>query len=178
MNTSEERPSKEEVNRRKNEIRAYHQPLLDALGIPLVYVMGKMQKQDAEGRQVVFLYPTELEKGDDVYVEFTTRDYIPCTLERKLWKWKFDAGWKKYPVAEGSDHRLVPFSEFVEVVPPSNFKKNPAKEVQEFDLPLPGDEEDCFMKEMTLRDYASIHLKTPMSLKPWLNVLIVNSSKN
>ena len=176
MNTREdERPSKEEVNRRKNAIREHHQPLLDALGIPLVYVMGKMYKQDAEGRQVVFLYPTELEKGDDVYVEFTTRDYIPSTPDRKLWKWKFDAGWKKYPVADGSDHRLVPFSEFEEVVPPASFKVPTVSHVSTFDLPLPGDEMDCPMKEMTLRDYMAIHKMIPVSLKPWLNELVIKS---
>lgn len=175
MNTSNpvnEKPSKEEIQKRKNEIREYHQPLLDSLGIPLVYVVGKMHKQNSEGNDVVFLFPTELERGDDVYIEFTTRDYLPATTERKLFKWCFNPNWKKdYPAVEGSDHRLIPFSEFKEVVAPVK-----AENIR-FELPVPGDEEDCAMKDMTLRDHLTLKYGKPYSLKPWLNKIVIENSK-
>jgi len=178
MNTNGEVPSKEEINKRKNAIREYHQPLLDELGIPLVYVMGKMCMQDNDGNAVVFLYPTELEKGDDVYIEFTTRHYLPSTPERKLWKWKFNPNWKTlYPVVPGRDHRLVPFSEFTEVSFPTGSKYWDAPEDKRFELPVPGDEQDCPMKEMTMRDYMAIHMRIPVSLKTWLNKIVIENSK-
>jgi hypothetical protein len=172
--TSNDPPSKEEIQRRKNALREHHQPLLDALGIPLVYVMGKMHKEDAQGNPVIFLFPTELEKGDDVYIEFTTREYIPSTKERKLYKWKFNKDWRKiYPAVDGSDHRLVPFKEFEEVLDP----RQPSDGDQRFPLPVPGDEEDAPMKEMTMRDYMAIHRNLPVSLKPWLNTLIIKNKQ-
>jgi len=37
--------------------------------------------------------------------------------------------------------------------------------------------EDCPYSEMTLRDYMAIHTGKPVSLKDWLNELVIKNSK-
>lgn len=131
-----------------------------------------------EGRdyKVIRFFPSELKRNDDIFIELTDGNNIPLSEDHKLYKLPYNPHYKEeyeehYSTPNDSSTLgyFVPVSELVEIVKPIMTKDFllPEKRVEK-------DLEDCHHTELTARDWACIHLKTPQSNKNWLNELIKN----
>lgn len=162
-------------------LREKHQPIFDKLGIPDASFIPKFAYLPKTGAQekVIAFFPSEINKGNDVYTEFVSIDYDPEDAERRLWKWKYnpqyDTEYEKTPPhpVTGHSRYLIPVNELVHVVADSNA----AAQSKEIDFPLPDPDQDCPMEAMTLRDYAAIKLGVPASHKSWLNEIIKTAKR-
>jgi hypothetical protein len=119
----------------------------------------------------ITFYEKELELGKDIYVEFVDEKFEPLSKTNKLWLWVYNKYYKEeclktdpHPIT-GHICYMVPISELVEMEP--LHKDQSVKSVKK--------EEEVPMSQMTLRDYAAIYLKVPLSNREWLNEMIKQS---
>ena len=118
-------------------------------------------------------------KRQDLYTEFVSRDYEPEDPERRLWKWVYNDSYdeeyaKSDPHPTTGDKRyLIPIEELIEVE-----VKQEVKQKEILFEPLPDANADVPFNAMTLRDYAAIQWKLPVSHKAWLNNLINDKDIN
>ena len=166
--------SPEEKKANLKKLREYHQPMLDALGIPDAYFVGKVHfKPHGKLELFISFFVSELNRGEDLYVEFSSKHNISEDPDRKLRKWKFNPHFaEEYErvdaTAPGSVRYLIPIEELVIMELPELEKRIQTK--MAFDVAIPND--DAPMSEMTILDYAAIHLKKPVSKKEWLNKIV------
>jgi len=164
-----------ERKERKNKLREKHQPLLDSLKIKSANYIPKMAHNvhGLEGLHMGF-FESELINGD-VYTERVSMKMESEDSERTLYKWKYNPHFKEdYQTSEPSMHGdcryLIPIHS-LEVVKPFIEKIEP--------LIITSDpESDLPIEQMTLRDYAAIHLNKPVSKKEWLNLIITKKEEN
>lgn len=148
------------------------------------------------------VYPREIYGGKDIYIEFCDRAYTPENPERTLYKWEYDPEFdtnyeKSEPHPATKDRRyLIPVTDLINLTvlyqgskpdEPSKLSKKPepapklipekAKEEASFDfdavLVNEGAGSDVPYSAMSLRDFAAITWKKPVSQKKWLNELII-----
>lgn len=133
-----------------------------------------------EGDLIIGFYPSEAKGGVDIYTEFCSRDYEPEDDERRLWKWIYNPNYaEEYVHSEahpttGDKRFFVPIDELVNVT--EQHSKDVSKIIEEFD-DIPDQNSDLPLEGMTIRDFASVMWKEPVSHKAWLNKLI-ESIKN
>lgn len=174
--------------------RLIHQPTFDSLGIPkanfmskMVFVPSKIGLRDKH----IGIFPSEIKNKEDVYIEFGDINCVPENIDGYpiggLVKWRFNPNYhEEYPLAEpetGTRSRFfIPIAELILVTKPDKpklrtatpeVKKDVERESTSNELAsVPPDEIDPLTKEMTMRDYAAIHMRKPCSKKKWLNELI------
>lgn len=161
------------------KLREHHQSLLDSIGASTAVFVPKMAYRPYGKTELhIAFFASEINKGEDVYVEFTSKDWVPEDPERRLYKWRFNPHFEEeYDKTEphqttGHYRYLVPVEELILITP----KQEPAKASADLDLTtIPNPDEDLPMDQMTIRDYAAIHMKIPVSHKPWLNNIITNN---
>lgn len=186
--TTEERRSK------NKEIKAFHQATLDAIGIPNAILMSKMAYKATESpEKFIAFFESEIGKGEDIYIEFGNKELVAEKVEgyelRALLKYRNNPNYKSEYLTsdptEPNTRYFIPISELVLVTKP--VKKNlstktttvatsPEKIDRESTVSelkcAPIDNTDPLVKDLTIRDYAAIHMRKPMSNKTWLNDLI------
>ena len=175
------------TNREKiADLRVKHQPLFDNLGNKDALFYPKMAYLNSKGEKIISFFPSEIGRNEDIYTEFVSRDYVSEDPERTLYKWKHNAFYEAeydtttpHPVT-GDIRYEIPIAELIEVtnskdteIPWYTDEELNAKEIEAV---LPDSDIDLPMAEMTMRDYAAIHLSKPVSRKAWLNE-IINSNK-
>lgn len=163
--------SPEEKREKIKKLREYHQPTFEKMGVPdALYIPKLAYKPPGKIEMHIGFFPSEVSKGEDIYTEFAERDYSLQETERKLYKWRynahFDEEYSKSDPAGTTGHvrYLVPVGELVVV--------SEKEVIQKTDLKIPDPETDLPMDQMTMRDYAAIHLKKAVSRKEWLNEII------
>jgi hypothetical protein len=169
----------EDKRERLKKLREFHQPMLDAIGAPNASFVPKMAYRPYGKTDVhIAFFASEINKGEDVYVEFTSKELVPEDAERRLYKWRFNPHFEEeYEKTEanpqtGHVRYLVPIDELILVKMP---EKKEALIPDQVDLNITVDpDQDQPMEQMTIRDYAAIHMKLPVSRKPWLNEIIIN----
>jgi hypothetical protein len=147
---------------------------------------------------VVSMFPSEMECGEDIYMELTDGNNYPLHEQAVLYKLRHNPYYKQgeYEVIPPDPSRnknaetyLVPISE-LEVVSdkPAAIQIEkpvataPAKKpmistsIISEDSGFQKEKEDAHYSELTIRDLAAILLKSPVSNKKWLNNLI-NTNK-
>lgn len=176
--------AKPESNREKiKKLREYHQPTFDSLKLTdAIYFPKMFYRPYGKTDLHVAFFASEINKGEDVYIEPASKDLIPDDLlGRPLFKWKFNPHFEaEYDRTEpnpvtGHVRFLIPVEEFVtiekvSVKPPAT--KKVKQETIDFDLADAN--EDLPLDQLTLRDLAAILLKKPVSKKEWLNKLIID----
>jgi hypothetical protein len=156
------------------KLREHHQSLLESVGASNSYFVPKMAYRPYGKTDLhIGFFASEISKGEDVYVEFTSRDLVPEDPERRLYKWRFNPHFEEeYEKTEshpttGHSRYLIPVEELIIVTP---------KQEKDLDFTqIPNPDEDLPMDQMTIRDYAAIHMKIPVSHKTWLNNIITNN---
>jgi hypothetical protein len=187
----------------KKNVRELHKELIDKH--KLLFIKEKVNnpkflarvcfKDKQTDEYVIALYPSEMVGSKDIYIELCKKDTHESDeiegLFKKdtLWKWffnpEFATEYKKYPNPVTNEVRyLIPIADLINVTEHHNKKEvkvEPIKDVtyevekEEQFLDGPSSGEDVPYDAMTLRDYAAIHLKLPVSNKKWLNQIIKNN---
>jgi hypothetical protein len=185
LKTKQEPVVRTKTNREKiADLRVKHQPMFDTLGIKDALFYPKMAYLNSMGEKIISFFPSEVAKGEDIYTEFVSRDYLSEDPDRKLYKWKFNPFYETeyqttspHPVT-GDIRYEIPINELVLVTEDVAVPWYTDEEIETKDIEaiLPDSDIDLPMAEMTMRDYAAIHLAKPVSRKAWLND-IINSNK-
>lgn len=163
--------SPEDKKERAKKLRAYHQATLDSIGASQAtfypkaafFITGRI------GKRIAF-FESEINKGVDVFVEFTSMDNVPEDPNRTLYKWRFNPHYaseyeKKEDTSGKSTRFLVPVDELIIIE-----RKEPIQESLDFELPDAN--QDLPIDQMTIRDLAAIMTGKPVSRKEWLNQII------
>lgn len=167
------------VDKKENlkKLREFHKATLDKIGVPVEHLTGKMAYRPY-GKAEIFVsfFDNEINKGHDIFLEFTNRDYIPEDVNRILYMWKFNPHFEeeydKTDVTTGNSNfrYLIPVDELIIIKNYSEKSIIAPEPVNTFDLPDPSI--DPPINELTIRDLAAIFLNKPVSNKKWLNEII------
>jgi len=132
----------------------------------------------------ISFFPSELNRNEDIYTEFVSYDLVSEDTERTLYKLKVNPFYdEEYEKTDDANFRyLVPVKELEKIV-----ISNPDAEFSELDdlITLKKPETkietnvydeltDIPLSEISVRDFAAIMLKKPISNKDWLNKLITS----
>lgn len=187
-------------DRRKaiEELKEKHTKLFELEGIEKPKFIPKMAYIPKDCSELIIaFFPSELLGGEDIYTEFADANYIPTDPVRTLYKWQFnpefDIEYQKsepHP-ATGLSRYYIPVAELIEVGKQKDKKKLSTKAiggkkngqiVMNLIDPVAEKElkQDVLLSEMTMRDELAIRWERPVSLKKWLNDLIIekNNSNN
>lgn len=162
------------------ELRDYHQKLIDDLGISRLDFQMKMAFYDKQARNVVGIFASEFKKEKGFYFELVTREFEPTDENRTVYRIPNNSAFmEEYEVNEKGSY-LVPLEE-LRIVNASSVAISGASAVLETKSTTPKSivaykapdvMEDAPYSEMTIRDYYAIQTNKPVSKKQWLNELI------
>jgi len=177
------------TDKRENgkKLREFHQPTFEKLGLVNPTLYGKLVYPRNSELYTSFFH-SEISRGNDIYIEATTRDIVPEKEDRALYQWKFNPHFaEEYEKTSELDlakvRYLIPLSELIVVKRYTQDEVNPIietdaeKEIIEnsdfdFSNPVTLTDKESPITEMTIRDFAAIILKKPVSKKEWLNEII------
>lgn len=173
----------EERKRIVAEMKEYHMSYLERLEEGTWKFIAKMRFGFPADKSKFF--ENELDGSKDLYVEWVNRFYKPDD-DRRLYKYRYNPHYQtdyvKETSAEGYEWYIVPMDRFdlVKDGESASFdkdleEKEVIQETLEFDFDIVNPDEDCPAENITLRDWAAILLKSPVSRKEWLNKLIKDS---
>lgn len=176
----------EEKKRRVAEMKDFHKKTLEDLGVHPSSFIPKLAyiptSPPGKTEQVVSMFASEMNKKVDLYIEFAEREAVPMDKEnRTLYRLKYNAFYHEEYEKEGPDNALrylIPISELtvVKKYGTASTAPEPIKDhKQEKVFDLPDNATDLPFDQMTMRDFAAIMLKKPVSHKDWLNRLVENS---
>lgn len=162
-------------------LKEKHKKLFEKEGIGMkakfVPKMAYVPRDSSE--KVVAMFKSELQGGEDVYIEFVTVDYEPDDPERRLYKWPYNAEWEtEYRKTEpdektGHSRWLIPVDELFVVEDSYVITEKDLSSLEELEFSdLPDANDDAPLRDLTIRDKCAIDWKLPVSRKPWLNKLI------
>jgi hypothetical protein len=133
----------------------------------------------------VSFFPSELIRQQDIYLEFVSYDLIPEDSSRTLYKLRANPYYdEEYEKTEGDSFRyLVPVKELekIEIINPESETEfiglddlitKPVAETKISEIKTSDIDNDYKLSDITVRDFAAIMLKKPISSKEWLNKLI------
>jgi hypothetical protein len=165
-----------------------HKPLFEKEGVLNPKFIPRLCYKH-NGELTIGFYPKEIYGGMDIYTEFCSKDFTPEDPKRTLWKWIYNPEYaKEYHLSDahpgtGDRRYLIPIAELINVTEFYAEQEPASEEIveesteyeieeKEFLIESPSAGDDVPYAAMTLRDYAAIQWKRPVSLKPWLNDLI------
>ena len=168
-----------------SEIKEFWKSVLSSTTFKDSYVIGKVLYFPKGGTEkVIRCFGSELSKGD-VFVEFTDFDYnLINSGARELYVIKHDVDYKTKFEEVTKDNFVIPLSALKlfttykgAVGAPVAVEKVAPAVVKTFTdfgstAGLTDELEDTHQSHMTIRDFAAIMWKKPISNKPWLNKLV------
>jgi hypothetical protein len=167
---------KPEISRKEKVklLREFHQAELDKINPAAIFLPKMAYRPYGKTEKHIAFFESEINKGEDVYVEFCSREDVPEDVNRTLYKWRFNPHYEEeYEKTEpnpstGHCRYLVPVEELTVI---RDYGVKIEQPDISFDAPvLNGDDMD--LTSATLRDLAAILLKKPVSNKKWLNDII------
>jgi len=174
---------KKPFDRRKatEEVLNYHKEKLNKLNItdPLFIPKCAYRPYGTDELHISF-FPSEIEKEQDIYTEFCSKECEPETKERILYKWRHNPHYKEeYEHTEPNDRGhvryLIPVSELIDqdrIIEQDKKEEDITETFPNFASEFIDPDSDNPVNQMTIRDFASIIWKKPVSNKKWLNNLI------
>ena len=173
------------------ELRTYHQPLINNLGIRKVDFQHKTPFYSPKGRYVVAIFDNEFLKEKGLFFEMYTNKFDSLDEERTVYNVPHNPNYEEeYEAHSRPDAYLVPVDELRIVnrysvaisgsgalldIEKKSTKLEPKEaSMQEANSPFL---DDCLFSEMTVRDYYAMKTGKPISLKNWLNDLIKSTNK-
>lgn len=160
------------------EIRDYHQGLIEDLGIARNDFQMKMPFYNKTAQNVVGIFASEFKKEKGFYFELITREFDPADEQRTIYRIPFNSAFEEeYEVNEKGSY-LVPLEE-LRVVNRSSVAISGPSAIVDIPKPTPtvaykapASMEDAPYAEMTIRDFYAIFSNKPVSKRSWLNELI------
>jgi len=182
--TEQERKLTTDERRKKvMDLRTYHQAYFDSIGNPHAIFRAKMRYGKPPYSK---FYAAEINGDAPIYIEWTSRNVDPED-DRRLYRYDPNPNYRQdYSVtvdANGQEWFLIPMERFTLVkhgekesqLPKEVVEQRSQQPALDFDFELVNPDEDCPMENITLRDWAAIILRAPVSRKEWLNKLIKDS---
>jgi hypothetical protein len=164
----------EDKKEKLKKLREFHQQTLNKLGVSDAIFIPKMAyTPSGKSERHIAFFQSEINKGKDVFVEFCSKDNDPEFEDRALYQWKYNSHFEEeYEKTDpnpttGHCRYLIPVAELVKV---HDYSEQEEIEPTVFNIIDP--DLDLPMSQMTMRDYAAIHMRKPISMKPWLNDII------
>jgi hypothetical protein len=159
-----------------DRLRVFHQDTFNKLNLKNPILIGKMafKPKGLDNKHCAFFY-SELKNTGDIYLEFTNRFCEPETENRALYVLKHNPHYNEEYAKSEKGMFLVPIDELVLVKKYTLSEvnnMNPIVTQAAMDFVLPELTDDPAIGEMTIRDFAAIMLKAPISNKSWINDLI------
>ena len=167
----------------QNQFLEAHSKTLDSIKAKKsqFVIKAKYPSKVLSGEECISLFPRELDRTEDTYIQLTDFDYN--SVDDQLYVYKHNPHWEeeytqnqwieKYQVHTYNIpiNLLQPVDE-----KPTTSKKSAIKEPEQKTFEFAADfidtDEDAMMTHMTMRDFTAIMTKTPVSKKTWLNNLI------
>jgi len=166
------------------ELKSYHQTTLERIGAgDMLFVPRQAYKPHGLNEIVISFYASELKTQKDIYTEFVSKNYEPEDPDRTLWKWRYNPYWRE-EYAKSDDPVIsavryyIPVSELVLVSRNNELVYTKDKPKIDTNVSLtnmlkkPETPKEELISDMTIRDFAAIIWKEPVSNKEWLNILI------
>lgn len=156
------------------ELRKTQQPTFESLDIPgAVFIPKCAYRPTGKDELYISFWPSELQRGQDIYTEFVSFNYDSEDPNRVLYKWRFNPQFEhEYEKTEsktGATMYLVPVNELLPV-----HKVDPAREIKKTDFnDLMDPDKDAPLDQITIRDIVAIVYQKPYSNKEWLNKIII-----
>jgi len=151
-------------------LKTIHLKLFSKMGVTNPMYAPKMAYID-NGERVISFFPSELERGEDIYTEFVSREYDSEDPTRTLYKWKYNPHYmSEYRTSSPASinhtiRYIIPVDELI-------ICEEAEAELDEFDMPDP--DQDLPIDQLTIRDLAAILTGKPVSMKKWLNEIVNN----
>jgi hypothetical protein len=170
MSISTKRNTNETLDKKAKieELKSHHKRTFAKLGIDNPFYSPKMAYID-KGEKVISFFPSEIEKGEDIFTEFVSRSYDSEDPTRTLYKWKYNPHYmSEYrTVAPASEMQTIRY-----IIPVDELIVCKLEEdaLDEFDMPDP--DQDLPIDQLTIRDLAAILTGKPVSMKKWLNEIV------
>lgn len=132
------------------QLRIEHRKYFDSLDGDFLYIPKMAYRPKGKDDMYVSFFPSELEKGKDIYTEFVSYEYDSEDPKRTLYLLKYNKDWKDiYEINESSSgykRHLVPVSKLKII----NDVTSRNKEIITFDTPLenPDDNQKDLFKAL------------------------------
>lgn len=97
--------------------RQYHQPMLDLLNAKPGQFTIKPGFYSPSAIRMIGLYPEDINRGMDIFVELVTRENQPSEADRPLFRWKYNPhAMEEYELGSKGSY-LVPVEELEKINP-------------------------------------------------------------
>lgn len=160
-----EKTRKEKVD----ELKKFHQSTFDTLSVSDPYFVAKMAYTPrGKTEPHVGFFESEFKKETDVYMEFVDKQVVPEDPDRTLYRWKYNKFWKEeYEESKTGENTffLIPVSELIAINISSKAITPPGGMIVG----------DMSLNELTVKDFAAIVWKKPISDKTYINNLIISN---
>jgi hypothetical protein len=114
-NIKSQKMTPEERKTRVSELRAEHVDYFDNLRHDFQYIPKMAYRPSGKDELHISFFPSELQKGKDVYTEFVSIDYESEDPKRTLYLWEYNPHWEEeYELIESSSgfqRHIIPVGE-------------------------------------------------------------------
>ena len=144
-----------ERKKKVSELREEHEDYFQTIGNPNALYIPKMAyRPKGKDDLYVSFFPSELEKGEDIYTEFVSIDYESEDPKRTLYLHKYNKHWKEeYELItsnSGFERHLIPVNELI-VINDITSRKEESKAIFELEnLPNPDDDMKQYLKRIAI----------------------------
>lgn len=144
-----------ERKKKVSELREEHEDYFQTIGNPNALYIPKMAyRPSGKDDLYVSFFPSELEKGEDIYTEFVSIDYESEDPKRTLYLHKYNKHWKEeYELVtsnSGFERHLIPVNELI-VINDITSRKEESKAIFELEnLPNPDDDMKQYLKRIAI----------------------------
>jgi len=144
-----------ERKKKVSELREEHEDYFQKVGnLNALYIPKMAYRPTGKDDLYVSFFPSELEKGEDIYTEFVSIDYESEDPKRTLYLHKYNAHWKEeYELItsnSGFERHLIPVNELI-VINDITSRKEESKTIFELeDLPDPDDNMKQYIKRIAI----------------------------
>lgn len=144
-----------ERKKKVSELREEHEDYFQTIGNPNALYIPKMAyRPSGKDDLYVSFFPSELEKGEDIYTEFVSIDYESEDPKRTLYLHKYNKHWKEeYELItsnSGFERHLIPVNELI-VINDITSRKEESKAIFELEnLPNPDDDMKQYLKRIAI----------------------------
>ena len=136
------------------KLREEHQDYFDKNSLDAVYIPKMAYRPSGKDDLYVSFFPSELEKGEDIYTEFVSIDYESEDPKRTLYLHKYNAHWKEeYELItsnSGFERHLIPVSELIVINDITNRKEETKTIFDLEDLPNPDADVKQYLKRIAV----------------------------
>jgi len=157
---------------KKENLKLYHKELFNKLNLSNPFYSPKMAYFD-DSVKIVSFFLSELQKEEDIYTEFVSRDYDSEDVNRVLYKWIYNPNYVNDYKTNAHEQQVVENPHLLRYLIPVDELIKCEDLLKQNDLfEMPDPDQDLPIDQLTIRDLTAILTGKPVSMKSWLNEII------